>query len=166
MKGTLETIKDVSGTIKRVKALANKYKVHPKTRDLAMRIIMDVPSKQYAEEEKKIAEWLFKNIRYGMDVKDVETLQSPILTLIKYKRGDCDCHTIAGLSLLWSIGHEAEPLTISTRKDKKFHHILIVTRYYIFDTSEDTRIHPIKDLKADLMRAYPGLTRYKVWKGK
>ena len=165
MKATLEIIKDVAGTIKRIKNLANKYKVHPKTRDLAMRMIMDVPSKHYAEEEKKIGEWLFKNIKYGLDIKDVETLQSPILTLIRYKRGDCDCHTIAGLSLLWTIGHDAEPLTISTRADKQFHHIFIITRYYIIDTSEDTRLYPITDLKTDLARIYPGLTRYKVWKG-
>lgn len=102
------------------------YRVHPSIIELAREIIAMVPGKQYAAEAESLRSWVAENIRYTQDVYDVETLQSPLVTL-EVKQGDCDDQATLLATLLNAAGHEARFVAIGTTPDE-FSHVLVETK--------------------------------------
>lgn len=91
-------------TLKAMGEIVNQYKKVRAVRELALRIIQDVPAKRWRLEVQAIFDFVKSNIRYTKDVRGVETLHSPI-QLLRLKQGDCDDMSILAASLLESIGH-------------------------------------------------------------
>lgn len=168
MKATEETYNSIEETIKKIFALAEKYKISPLIRKLAVQLTQNLTKKDYKAEQLALASYIKDKVRYVADVKDVETLQNPELTLgLKYREyhsGDCDDHTISFLALAYSIGQRnIYPCTISTRVDKAYEHIFIITDYFIIDTSERDIYERKNELKKQLPYIYQGITKHKVW---
>lgn len=167
----------VAETVKDIKAMAEKYHLHPQIRELAVKLIHGAGSKNFPEWERRLAGYFFKNVPYIPDMKGADGIQSPLLTLgLKMKNyigGDCDCHTAGLLSLLQSIGYNsgnsagwAFPITISFDKSRVMRHVFIITPSFLIDTSERKKVYPYtpETLKSVLASVYPGITAYKIWR--
>lgn len=83
--------------------LVNAYKTAPAIVVLSRQIIQHVPQKDTVLEAKALFEWVRDHIRYVSDVRNVETLATPIQTL-KMMCGDCDDQTTLLVTMLESIG--------------------------------------------------------------
>ena len=95
-------------------------------RTVAMRLVKDLPPKRYMDQVVNVFQFVQKCIRYLPDVREVETLQTPVYTL-KEGQGDCDDMSILLAALLESIGHPTgfHALAID---GGAFSHVIAVTR--------------------------------------
>ena len=91
-------------TLKLMWKLAKDGKTSALVFQSARQIINNVPNKAFAQEVEAIYWWVAENIRYTLDVHEVETLQLPEWT-IKIGHGDCDDHAILLAALLQTVGH-------------------------------------------------------------
>ncbi len=113
INGTRDTLRLMSRVVKRSKK-------HPIIRELATRIVRNVPGKNYPAELQAIQTWVKNNIRYTQDVRGVETLQYPAVTL-QMGQGDCDDHAILVASLLEAIGKPTRFIAIGFQPNQCAH---------------------------------------------
>lgn len=116
----------IRATLKLMSKVTKHYKKSPIVRELALKIVRNVPQKQWALEARELLRWVQDNIRYAKDVRGVETLQSPPQTL-RIGQGDCDDQSIMLASLLESIGHPTQFVAIGQTKNS-LTHVLVRTR--------------------------------------
>ena len=126
--------------------ISNAFKKSPSIRNLAVKIVNSAPSHDFLKEVELLFNWVRDNIRYIRDIKGVETLQIPTVTLPDYYSkigigaGDCDDHVILLLSFLLSIGISDLNIRIVAYKpeDREFRHIYLCWLYkgkeYIMDS--------------------------------
>lgn len=95
--GTDATLKIMSGLVK-------TYKKAPAIRELALRLTRHLPQKAWLAEVRAIHDFVQNDIRYVMDIRGVETLQTPVQTL-RLGQGDCDDKSTLAAALLESINH-------------------------------------------------------------
>ena len=77
-------------------------------------------------EISALLRWVQRNIRYTMDIRGVETIQTPPNTL-RLKAGDCDDMSMLLASLLESVNHPTRFVAIGMRKGALCH-VLVETR--------------------------------------
>jgi len=129
-QSTLRWIPDgvdgIGATLDVMVAWTRKFRVDLTVRKLAEQIVAAVPGKSWAGEAEAVQNWVRNNIRYTMDVADVETLKTPIALL--YDRfGDCDDMALLAGSLLSSIGHPVR--YVATGSDGvNYDHVYIETK--------------------------------------
>lgn len=99
-------------TLDIMKKMARQRACHPSVRELALRILeyYNVPSQDYYKEAYAIGDYIKRKVRYVRDIKDVETLQDPVMLIEQMRRnqaqGDCDDMSLLIATLLLSIGHQ------------------------------------------------------------
>jgi transglutaminase-like putative cysteine protease len=113
-------------TLELMRRFVRTYRVDPRIVELSREIIASIPGKNYPREAEALRAWVASNIRYTQDVYDVETLQSPIVTL-DVRQGDCDDQATLLATLLNAAGHEARFVAIGTAPDE-FSHVLVETK--------------------------------------
>lgn len=113
-------------TLEYMRRFVRTFRTNPRIIELARSIIATIPGKQYSREAEALRAWVAENIRYTQDVTDVETLQSPIVTL-DTRQGDCDDQATLLATLLNATGHEARFLAASFEPDN-FSHVLVETK--------------------------------------
>lgn len=91
-------------TLRHMRALVREFRKNPVIRAQALNLIVDLPPKAYRAEVTRIADFVRDQIRYTRDVRDVETLHWPTVTLDQ-GLGDCDDKVTLLASLLESVGH-------------------------------------------------------------
>jgi transglutaminase-like putative cysteine protease len=91
-------------------------------RDLAERIIANVPAKNYAGELAAIQRWTRSNIRYTRDPYTAETLKTPH-ALLESPQGDCDDQATLIGALALSIGFPVRFVAIGTVEPGVFDHV-------------------------------------------
>ena len=133
-KGTLETLKVMQQMVKR-------YKTFVPLRQLALRIIEDVPGrKNFVAQVQRIQDYVRNNIQYVKDVSGVETIQTPDVT-VKNRAGDCDDQSVLVATLLESIGHPTRFVAVATKTFGPFVHVFTETRlgrrWVSVETTED-----------------------------
>ena len=96
LNGTRDTLKIMSRAVR-------AGKKHPIIRELALQIIRGIPGKDYPGEIRAVHKWVQSNIRYTQDVRGIETIQYPWVTL-DIGQGDCDYQAVLVASLLEAIG--------------------------------------------------------------
>ena len=119
-----------------IKKLVNDFKKNPTIRNLSVRIVSKVASNDYIGEAKALYEWVRDNIRYVRDIRGVETLQWPTVTLpstysdLGIGAGDCDDHVILLASMLLSLGMKDVYMRIVTFRPtcKEWRHIYLVIK--------------------------------------
>jgi len=109
-------------TLNLMAKLVKEYKTAKPIRELAIRILRDVPEKNWREEVAAIHAFCRDRIRYTKDVRNVETLQTPIETL-RLGQGDCDDKTTLFCALLESIGHPSRMLAMAFNNSPNFSHV-------------------------------------------
>jgi hypothetical protein len=79
----------------------------PAVRLLAQQIVSHVPSKDYIGELRAIDQFMRKFVRYTLDPRALEWVQTPWWTLLVIGQGDCDDHATAIAALGVTLGHGA-----------------------------------------------------------
>jgi transglutaminase-like putative cysteine protease len=108
-------------TLRKMGDIANAYKTDPTIRELAIRIIANVPEKSWHGQARAILRFVQERIKYLEDVVGVETLQTPIQTL-RLGHGDCDDKSILFASLMMAIGKPVRFVAIGRVKGH-FEHV-------------------------------------------
>src|SRR5690349_7637822 len=90
---TLRSIPDgkdgILATLLLMKQLAKDFRKSLVIRSIAVSLCKEYPQKDYVSEIKALQAYVRDKIRYIKDVRDVETIQTPLVTL-DLKSGDCD----------------------------------------------------------------------------
>lgn len=122
--------------------LVRKYRLNPDVRNVAAELVKDLPAKDYVAEVRAIHSFVRHNIRYLMDVRDVETIQTPDQLLFS-RQGDCDDQALLVATLLETIGHPVRFKAIGFRPGV-FQHVyaetLVGNRWLSVETTEDVNI--------------------------
>jgi transglutaminase-like putative cysteine protease len=132
----------IADTLNRMVKLVREYRRNPTVRQLAVEIrqAARVPSKDWLGEVRALHRFVRSYITYVRDVRDVETLQTPLHTL-QNRAGDCDDQSLLLASLLEAIGHPTKFVAMGFSTPEQFSHVLtetlIGTRWIPAETTLD-----------------------------
>lgn len=130
LSGHLDTIPagvpGTMATVERMRALVNEWRVSPAIINAARSIVFNEPAKDELAEARALFRWVQRTIRYVRDVRDVETLATPLATL-ETRSGDCDDHATLLATLLEAIGFETRFVLASYQSDQAFEHVYLTT---------------------------------------
>ena len=112
-------------TLRIMRDLVREWRVHPRLRQLAKKIVQPCPPKHAACEVKRIHAFVSNKIRYVRDVAGVETIQAPDVTL-RDRCGDCDDQAVLVAAMLQSIGRPVRFIAVGF-KPNKFAHVYTET---------------------------------------
>lgn len=119
--------------------LAREARRDPGIRYLSAGLIQNIDAKDYVEEVNTIFKFVQTNIRYTLDINDVETIQMPVNTL-EFGYGDCDDMATLLASMLESIGHPSRFAAVGFGPVNEFDHVIIQTlvgtRWIALDATE------------------------------
>lgn len=130
MTATLQAIPDgKAGTVATLKIMRQITKAGKTTlpvRNLALSLIGELSQKDWFNEVKLLHRFVRDQIRYVKDIRGVETVQTPDVTL-SLKAGDCDDKSVLLAAMLEAIGHPTRFVAIGFRPDD-FVHVYVETR--------------------------------------
>ena len=120
----------IGATLERMAAIVREYRRNPLIRQLAVEIrqAMKVPGKDYLGEVKAVHRFVRDVITYVRDVRNVETLQTPVRTLAN-RAGDCDDQAMLLASLLEALGHRTRFVAMGFSAPDQYTHVLAETLY-------------------------------------
>ena len=101
----------IRATLKEMASIARAWKTQPDMRELAVSLTQRCGPRNWVCEIEALHEFVRDKIRFVGDVLEVETLQTPELTL-QHRAGDCDDQSILLATLLNAIGHPARFLAV------------------------------------------------------
>jgi hypothetical protein len=110
----------IRATVAKMAALARSSAQTYPIRNLATRIVHDVPSKQVAGELAALYRWVRDTIRYRFDPDGIEWLQRPERT-VQERAGDCDDIATLLASLVGSLGHKWRFVTVGPSANVQKH---------------------------------------------
>ena len=130
-------------TLNYMRRFVREYKKTLPVRQLALSLIRDLPGhKNWVGQIKRLHSYVQRRIQYVRDVKDVETLQTPLVTM-KNRQGDCDDQAVLLASLLESIGHPTRFVAIKQNFFGPFVHVYTETKigpkWFPLETTEKMR---------------------------
>jgi len=111
-----------------MRQLVRRYKKSLEIRQLAFAIIDRVRGhKNFADQVRAVHAWVQDNIQFVKDIRDIETLATPVKTL-EFRKGDCDDQAVLLASLLESIGHPTRFVAIKVNPFGPYVHVYTETR--------------------------------------
>jgi len=126
-------------TLKLMTQLVKEGKKAPGIRDQALFLIRGLHQKDFPGEINALFEFVRDEIRYVMDINNVETVHMPEIVLAK-RAGDCDDKSLLLASLLESIGHPTRFKAIAMQLED-FCHVYVQTKlgakWISLDPTED-----------------------------
>lgn len=115
-------------TLRIMRQFVREYKKSLPIRELALSLVRNTPGhKNFVGQIKALHAWVQNNIQYVKDVRGVETVQTPLVT-IELRQGDCDDQSVLLASLLESIGHQTRFIAIKQNAFGPFVHVFTETR--------------------------------------
>jgi transglutaminase-like putative cysteine protease len=130
MTATLQAIPDgkagTVATLKIMRQVAKAGKVSMPVRNMALSLISDLPQKDWFNELRLIHRFVRDQIRYVKDIRGVETVQTPDVTL-SLKAGDCDDKSVLLAAMLEAIGHPTRFVAVGFKPDD-FAHVYVESR--------------------------------------
>lgn len=128
LPATLGTLPDgvdgIRRTLSIMRALARKFRADPQIILLAREVTDPLPPKNYYAEIKALFQWVKDHIRYVRDVRDTETVATPVATL-QIGSGDCDDMSLLLSALLESIGVRTRFAALGFPPDNNYSHVLV-----------------------------------------
>jgi len=119
-----------AATIEKMKqAVAGPEGAHNKeVRFLAQQIVSEVPSKDYVAEARALFNFMRTGVRYTLDPRGLEWVQTPWFTLLVMGSGDCDDHAVATCALATALGHGCGFRTVKgdKRRPDEFSHVYAI----------------------------------------
>lgn len=127
-------------TLKIMRQFVREYKRSLPVRELALSLIRDLPGhKNWVGQIKRIHHFVQKRIQYVRDIRGIETVQTPLVT-IQTGQGDCDDQSVLLAALLESIGHPTRFVAIKQNRFGPFVHVYTETKigskWYPLETTE------------------------------
>jgi transglutaminase-like putative cysteine protease len=122
--------------------LVRQYRRDATVRQLAVEIrqAAHVPGKDWLGEVKAVHRFIRNTITYVRDVRNVETLQTPLRVLIN-RAGDCDDQAMLVAALLEALGHPTRFRAMAFSSPQQFAHVLaetlVATRWVPVETTLD-----------------------------
>ena len=130
-------------TLKMMVDLARQFRRDPYIRTLTAGLVRNLEAKNYTAEVDTVFNWVRDNVRYTLDINNVETIQWPTKT-IELGYGDCDDMATLLASMLESIGHPARFAALAFEPGPAFDHVLVQTqvgnRWIPLDPTENNPI--------------------------
>jgi len=127
---TLQRIPDgvagIGETLSLMTRFVREYKTNAIVRDTALSLIGHLPQKDFYGEIEVIFDFVQNDVRYTQDITDVETLQTPVVTLGNLA-GDCDDKSTLLAALLESVGHPTRFQAIGLTRTA-IDHVYVETR--------------------------------------
>jgi len=143
---TLQAIPDGAAgtryTLDLMADIAKRYKTDLSVFSKARALVAGLPQKDWPGEVRRIQRYVRDNIRYVKDVRGVETVQTPDVTM-RIAAGDCDDKSTLVAALLESIGHPVRFVAIGFKPDDYVHvypETLIGKRWVSAETTEPVDI--------------------------
>jgi hypothetical protein len=116
----------ITETLREMSRLAKDGKKSFPVRSRALGIISGCNQKDYSCEVRKLHAFVRDNIRYTLDIHNVETIQSAAKTL-EFGAGDCDDKSILLASMLGAIGHPTRYVAIGFEPNV-YSHVYVETK--------------------------------------
>ena len=113
-------------TLKIMKQVTRAGKTDINVRRKAMDLTKHLNQKDWLGEVKNLHRFVRDNIRYVKDIRDVETIAYPDITL-QLGQGDCDDKSVLLASLLESIGHPTRFVAVGFRP-RNYSHVYLETK--------------------------------------
>lgn len=128
-------------TLKAMAAYVREYRKNLRVRELALSIVRDVGGhKNFKGAAAAICEWVKSHIQYVRDINEVETVQTPLVTL-DYRQGDCDDQATLMAALLEAVGFNTRLRAIKLDPGGAFEHVVaeaqIDNSWVPLETTED-----------------------------
>jgi transglutaminase-like putative cysteine protease len=117
----------IKATLRIMRDIVRGWRSTPLVRNTARSITGETAGKQFRREAATLQRWVQNNIKYQQDVADVETVQTPDLTL-RDRAGDCDDQSVLIASLLQAIGHPVRFVAVAFEPGGEFSHVFAETR--------------------------------------
>lgn len=140
LRAVPEGIAGTIATLNQMVLWTRQYSIDQQVLALASRIVAPVPPKSPYDEGSAVQDWVRGSIRYTADPVDVETLQTPLVTVSR-GQGDCDDQALLVGALLRSVGYAVRYRAVALDGPGLFEHVLaemrIGDRWYGVETTED-----------------------------
>ena len=124
MTATLQAIPDgkagTVATLKIMRQVTKAGKTSLPVRNLALSLVSELPQKDWFNELKILHKYVRDQIRYVKDIRGVETVQTPDVTL-SLRAGDCDDKSVLLAAMLEAIGHPTRFIAIGFQPDDFVH---------------------------------------------
>lgn len=117
----------VAATLKAMVKLAREYKKDSGVREVAARLVRDLPQYDRGGEVRALHAFVRDSIRYTNDIRGVETLQTPRVTL-ETGVGDCDDKSTLLAALLEAIGKKTRFVAVGMNA-RPLSHVLVEVRH-------------------------------------
>jgi hypothetical protein len=111
--GTLATLERMRDLV-----LGEEGAHNAEVRFLAQRIVDGVGNKDYEGEARAIFQFMREHVRYTLDPRGLEWVQTPWFTLLVQGQGDCDDHSTAACALAAALGHGCAFRTVKGDPDR------------------------------------------------
>lgn len=126
-----------------MRRFVREYKKSLPVRELALSLIRHLPGhKNWVGQIKTLHRYVQKRIQYVRDIRGVETIATPLVT-IQTGQGDCDDQAVLLASLLESIGHRTRFVAIRQNSFGDFTHVFTETKigqeWIPLETTENMR---------------------------
>lgn len=113
-------------TLALMRRLVSDFKRSPIVREAALSLIADVSERDWLGEVNALFTFVRDHVRYTRDIHDLETVQTPVVTL-DLLSGDCDDKSVLLAALLESVGHEARFVATGYRTPHNYSHVYVET---------------------------------------
>lgn len=114
-------------TLRLMRSLVQRYKRSPQVRETALELLAAVRPKDWRGEIDALFKFVRDSIRYTRDIRGLETLQTPPVTL-EVAAGDCDDKSTLLAALLESVGHPTRFVAVGFRSPDSYSHVYVETR--------------------------------------
>jgi hypothetical protein len=84
----------------------------------ARAIVRDISSKDYRREGAAIYDFVKRNVKYRLDPRGLEWVQSPYWTLLVDGQGDCDDQSTLLVALCLALGHGCAFITVKVDPER------------------------------------------------
>lgn len=124
-----ETADGPEGTrtvLKMMRDLVIGARFNPQIRQTAVSIVQGVTAKDWEAEIDAVFQYVRDNVRYTLDINEVETVRPPEFTLSE-QHGDCDDMCVALASLLECVGHRCGFMALGFGAPVEFTHVIVIT---------------------------------------
>lgn len=114
-------------TLEVMRSFARLARVNPDVRDLALQLTSSIHDGDRLQVIDALFRFVRDHIRYIEDINEVETVQTPEVTL-EVGAGDCDDKATLLAALLEAVGRPARFAAVAFEPDN-FEHVLVETRF-------------------------------------
>jgi transglutaminase-like putative cysteine protease len=116
----------IVATLRIMRDMVRQFKKTLPIRTLALQLTNGMAQKAWSQEIAALHAFVRDRIRYVRDITDVETVQTPVVTL-QMGAGDCDDKVTLLAALLESIGHPTRFVAVGFRPED-YEHVYLETR--------------------------------------